>query len=118
MALNVPGGYCGDHPPVNRDALPHSYQQQIRDGEALTDDEFHQDSMDELNFTAHELHSCAAKAQVSWESRLAAVNPPLADLPPQQRAKKWALLRKAASSDAKRVGVYGLYGFSQLLYFR
>ena len=54
--MGVPAGYCGEHPPVNRDKLSERMLRDVRLGETVTEDEFKWKDKDELKYTANELH--------------------------------------------------------------
>lgn len=115
----MPAGYCGDHPPVNRDELPPHIRKQLRVGDPVSDDDgVGWDDKGELLYTAHEMHTRALHVQQRHDAAKASLSPTLHELPPEERRKQWDKLDKAHQIDSKRVGVRGLSLCSQLSYFR
>lgn len=118
--VGVPADYCGETPAVNRSAIPPSVEAQLRLGDPQSIDEYEvaHGERDELLYTGLEMHARARDVQAAWVKSVAAVIPPLHELEPPQRKKKWKSLMAEASVLSKARGVHGLSNFSQLSYFR
>lgn len=118
-ALGVPAGYCGDHPPIDRDDLPPHHLEQLRVGEpVLVDDDIDWKDKGELMYTAYELHARAKHMQNWYAKQKAKIVPPLHELPVTKRTEQWEKLVNAHQRETKRVGVRGMSICAQLSYFR
>ena len=116
--FEAPAGYCGDHPQHNRNELPDEVLEDLRLGQMVTDDEFLWKNHSELKYTACELHVKAQRVQTKWTQMLAAIDPPLHMLSPEERKKRWQKVVTDFNKICKSTGVRGMSVCSQLSYFR
>lgn len=118
--VGVPAGYCGETPAVNRSAIPPAVEAQLRLGDPQSIEEYEvaHGERDELLYTGLEMHARAQAVQAAWDKSVAAVIPPLQELEPPVRKKRWKSLITEASVLSKERGVHGLSNFSRLSYFR